>query len=255
MAIPLVEELWARIRAHIDDKITAAESAAARAEHAAETAETGVADGAVTRPKLASEVVQELESKADLVGGKVPTSQIPEVALTKPFSVTSRAALLALNAQEGDIGIITAGADKGSYMLGSGPSNVFGSWVQLAVSADAPVSSVNGQTGTVVLNATDVGAAPTDHTHTMSQITDLPTVSKAAQGDALVQRRSNGMISVPATPVSDIDAASKSYVDLEADKRVLKSGTATTLWSGTQAEYDALPTATREAAGFIAVIV
>lgn len=33
-----------------------------------------------------------------------------------------------------------------------------------------------------------------------------------------------------------------------------KSGTATTIWSGTEAQYNALPTATRNAAGFIAVV-
>lgn len=33
-----------------------------------------------------------------------------------------------------------------------------------------------------------------------------------------------------------------------------KSGTAHTVWSGTEAQYNALPTATRNAAGFIAVV-
>lgn len=35
---------------------------------------------------------------------------------------------------------------------------------------------------------------------------------------------------------------------------VARSGTAVTLWSGTQAQYDALATATKNAAGFIAII-
>lgn len=33
-----------------------------------------------------------------------------------------------------------------------------------------------------------------------------------------------------------------------------KSGTATTVWSGTEAQYNSLPAATRNAAGFIAVV-
>jgi hypothetical protein len=37
----------------------------------------------------------------------------------------------------------------------------------------APVTSVNSKTGAVVLAAADVGAAPTTHTHTSSQITDF----------------------------------------------------------------------------------
>lgn len=111
--------------------------------------------------------------KADLVDGKVPTSQIPAIALTKPSSVANRAAMLALTAEEGDVAIITAGADKGTYMLGSGDPSAFASWIQLAVSAEAPVQSVNGQVGTVTLAATDVGASPTGHTHATANVTGL----------------------------------------------------------------------------------
>lgn len=44
------------------------------------------------------------------------------------------------------------------------------------------VASVNGETGVVVLDATDVGAAPTGHTHTTAQVTGLDTAlaNKAA---------------------------------------------------------------------------
>lgn len=47
------------------------------------------------------------------------------------------------------------------------------------------VDSVNGKTGTVVLNATDVGAAPTNHTQTISTITGLTDAlaGKASTGD------------------------------------------------------------------------
>lgn len=118
---------------------------------------------------------QRLGIKADLVDGKVPTSQIPAIALTKPFSVTSRAAMTALDAQEGDIAIISAGADKGSYILGDGPSTSFDSWLLLAVESNSPVQSINGQTGTVVLSPSDIGAATESHSHTIAQITNLQT--------------------------------------------------------------------------------
>lgn len=118
---------------------------------------------------------QRLDIKADLVQGKVPTSQIPAMALTKPFSVTSRGGMTALDAQEGDIAIISAGADKGSYILGDGPSTSFDSWLLLAVESSAPVQSVNGQTGTIVLSPSDIGAAPDSHSHTIAQITNLQT--------------------------------------------------------------------------------
>lgn len=188
------------------------EEARTRAVQAENTA-TGAATTATNKATEANLAADRAEAatagKADLVGGKVPTSQIPEVALTKPFSVTSRAALLALDAQEGDIGIIIAGADKGSYMLGTGPANVFSSWVQLAVSADAPVQSVNGQTGTVVLNAANVGAAPTTHTHTSVQISDA-TASVTA--GTIVRRDSNGRIAV-SDPTYAFNPTTKEYVD------------------------------------------
>ena len=56
------------------------------------------------------------------------------------------------------------------------------------------VLTVNGETGNVVLDNTDVGAAPTVHTHTMSDITDLSftlggnsdvTINTPADGEVL----------------------------------------------------------------------
>lgn len=41
------------------------------------------------------------------------------------------------------------------------------------------VDSVNGKVGEVVLNATDVGASPSNHTHTVDDITDLDLSTKA----------------------------------------------------------------------------
>ena len=114
-----------------------------------------------------------LAGKADLVGGQVPTSQLPAVALSKPSPVADRAGMLALTAEEGDVAVVTAGADKGTYMLSSGPANVFSSWVKLT-SPDAPVQSVNGQTGTVNLNAANVGARPASYVPAWSEVTGKP---------------------------------------------------------------------------------
>ena len=162
---------------------TDADRAKTEADRAAETVSSGVPDAtATTKGKVAlagdlagtadAPTVPRLASKADLVGGLVPTSQLPAVALTKPHVVADRAGMLALSAEEGDVAVITATADKGTYMLGSGAPTSFSSWVRLST-PDAPVSSVNGQTGVVNLTAANVGAAPTSHTHTMVQVTGL----------------------------------------------------------------------------------
>lgn len=121
-----------------------------------------------------------LDGKADLVGGVVPSSQIPAVGLTKPTVVADRDGMLALTAEEGDVAVISDGPDKGSYMLGSGASTSFDSWVKL-VAPDAPVQSVNGQQGTVNLGPSDVGAAPADHGH---QLDDVDGLDAALDGKA-----------------------------------------------------------------------
>lgn len=66
MAIAIVEDLWGRIRAHIDDKITAAEAAAERAEAAAQSAETGVQADTVGRVHLTPELRGEIDGKSAL---------------------------------------------------------------------------------------------------------------------------------------------------------------------------------------------
>lgn len=43
-------------------------------------------------------------------------------------------------------------------------------------------------------------------------------------------------------------------VKTTAEAAVPKSGSTTALWAGSQSEYDALPTATKNAAGFVAVV-
>lgn len=48
------------------------------------------------------------------------------------------------------------------------------------------VQSVNGETGAVVLTAAKVGAAPSIHTHTSSDITDLENVVSGVIGDSVV---------------------------------------------------------------------
>jgi len=85
--------------------------------------------------------------------GKIPSTQLPPIALTDTFVVASEAEMLALTAQPGDVAVRTD--ESKSYILqGTDPTSL-GSWVHLQT-PDAPVSSVNGKTGTVVLSTDDV---------------------------------------------------------------------------------------------------
>jgi len=86
----------------------------------------------------------------------IPSQYLPPLAITEVFVVNSEAAQLALDAQEGDVAIRTD-LDR-NYIHNGGTAGTMADWTQLLTPA-APVQSVNGKTGNVVLSAADVGAA------------------------------------------------------------------------------------------------
>jgi hypothetical protein len=98
-----------------------------------------------------------LDAKADLVGGFVPTSQIPAIAITEFLgSVGSEAAMLALTGQPGDWCLRTDKA-VGYVITGADPS-IVANWEAFTVPGSA-VTTINSQVGDVVLGFSDVGAA------------------------------------------------------------------------------------------------
>jgi len=89
-------------------------------------------------------------------GGKVPSAQLPALALTDVFVVASQAAMLALTADPGDWAVRTD--ESKTYVLSASPATTLGNWVEILF--PVAVSSVNGQTGDVVLDPADIGAVP-----------------------------------------------------------------------------------------------
>ncbi len=85
--------------------------------------------------------------------GKVPTAQLPAIAISDTFVVASQAAMLALTAEVGDVAIRTD--ESKSYILAASPASTLGNWKEL-LSPESPVSSVNGQTGAVTLDSDDI---------------------------------------------------------------------------------------------------
>ncbi|MCP4808291.1 MAG: hypothetical protein GY884_23365, partial [Proteobacteria bacterium] len=130
-------------------------------------------------------LVTDLAAKADLVAGKVPTSQLPDIAISEFLgSVASQAAQTALSGEVGDWCIRTD--ESKTYIISANDGSTYSDWTQIATPS-APVDSVNGQTGVVVLGPTDVGAAPTSHTHVLADVTDAGTAASfdaPASGDA-----------------------------------------------------------------------
>lgn len=87
--------------------------------------------------------------------GKLDTAILPALAITDTFTASSKADMLKLTAQTGDVCVISSGGDKGSYILTKDDPTVAGNWQLLTPPADA-VTSVNGKTGVVTLTTSDV---------------------------------------------------------------------------------------------------
>jgi hypothetical protein len=83
--------------------------------------------------------------------GKLPTSQLPSLAITSTSVVSSQSAMLALSAEEGDVAIRT---DNGKTYILAGDPGTLADWKE--VTAGGAVTSVNGQTGNVSLSTTNV---------------------------------------------------------------------------------------------------
>lgn len=91
--------------------------------------------------------------------GRVPPSQLPAMDSIETFTVASEAAMLALAAAgPGDFARRTD--ENKTYVLTQAPASTLGNWVEF-LSPGAPVRSVNGEIGDVIIDAADVGAAPT----------------------------------------------------------------------------------------------
>ena len=121
--------------------------------------------------------------------GKVPTSQLPSIAIHQTSVVNSQAAMLALSADTGDIAVRTDVSK--TFVLAAEPASTLGNWQELLTS-DA-VTSVDGQTGNVSLASTYVNVTG----DTMSGALAMGTNKITGLGN----------------PTSAQDAATKNYVD------------------------------------------
>ena len=115
--------------------------------------------------------------------GKLPESVIPAVAITDTYVVASQDAMLALTAQKGDIAIRSD--LNQSFVLQAAPASTLENWKLLLTPPDV-VLSVNGKTGTVTLDAADVGALP-DSTYLGRQIIVLEDNGSTTAGTWLAK--------------------------------------------------------------------
>lgn len=131
-----------------------------------------IADSSTVKAALQN-LETEVETKADLVGGVVPTSQLPALAITTFLgTVANQTAMLALSGQRGDFAIRT---DTGStFVLTSDGGSTLSDWQELETPTDA-IQTVNGQTGTVVLGPSDVSAVSATSGGTFSGNVEIGT--------------------------------------------------------------------------------
>jgi len=103
--------------------------------------------------------------------GKIPSSQLPALAINDTFTAANQTAMLALTAQRGDICIRTDTSK--TYVLSTDSPSTLADWKELIASGQ--VTSVNGNTGAVTLTAGNIGAAPATHSHAINDVTNLQT--------------------------------------------------------------------------------
>ena len=96
--------------------------------------------------------------------GKLNTSILPAIALVDTFVVDSEAAMLALNAQQGDVAVRTD-VNK-TFILSKEPASTLANWIELLFPCS--VISVNGKTGAVVLTGDDIDVTVLGKTNNMS---------------------------------------------------------------------------------------
>lgn len=143
--------------ADLTGKPTLGTAAAQDSTTFATAAQGTTADSAVQPGDLAA--IATSGDAADLTG-TLPTSVLPALVVNETFTVGSQAAMLALTAQRGDMAIRT---DNGNtYVLSADTPTVLAAWKE--VLAAGQITSVNGQTGIVVLAKGDVGLGNVDNT-------------------------------------------------------------------------------------------
>lgn len=158
--------------------------------------------------------------------GKLNTSVLPALAITDTFTAASEAAMLALSAEKGDVCVRTD--ESKTYILADAPASTLANWKEIVSPADA-VTSVNGKTGVVILDYTDVGAVEAN-----SAITGATKCK--------ITYDAKGLVTAGADLVaSDIPDISATY-ETVANKSDSYSASSSTTYASTKALVDGLAT-------------
>lgn len=172
--------------------------------------------------------------------GKIPSAELPAIAITDTFVVASQAAMLALTAQVGDVAVRTDISEN--FILQSEPASTLGNWVQLETPPGG-VTSVDGRTGPVTLSdlyAPASGISPSAITGTAVITTDArlsdartPTAHASTHGVAgsdpitIANTQITGLGTASTRDVASSGDASATQVVKGDDTRLTNSRTPT----------------------------
>jgi hypothetical protein len=156
--------------------------------------------------------------------GKVPSSELPSVTINDTYTETSQAAMLALAANVGDTCVrpdISA-----TFILSALPASTLGNWVELLF--PAPVTSVDGLTGTVSLtgsyDAHGLSAAETARAEAEEVVLAAATTAEAATR-ASADTTNAGAITAEAATARAAETANAGNITSEAATRLANDNT------------------------------
>lgn len=155
--------------------------------------------------------------------GLIPTDQLPPLAITDTYPVSSQSEMLALNAQVGDVAVRTDLSK--SFILRKEPASTLANWQELLTPTDL-VQSVAGKTGVVVLTKSDVGLSNVDNTADANKNVLTATKLKTA-------RKINGV---------DFDGSKDITVADSTKEPKITAGASSQMWIGTKNWVSISPT-------------
>lgn len=187
----------------------------------------------------ASELRTFVDSKAQASGlasldasGKVPSSQLPALAITNVYVVADIAARDALTVQTGDVAKVT---DAGS---GQPETYIYDGAVWIILEDSSDVLSVNGQTGVVVLDTDDIAEGLVNEYYTEAKVSanvDVAnnTVNNHVQNTDIAMRTDKLTVDVSGNTTIAGDLKIKVYA--QSNEPVLSSDEMMAIWKDTSA--------------------
>lgn len=148
-----------------------------------------------------------LTLKADLVGGKVPMGQLPDIPVGRKLNVANRAARLALSSYA-DITIAYESDTGDAYALDANQDPAIdANWSKLGNALGIGVASFNGRTGNISAQAND---------YNTSQITEVLTkqfVTQAQKDDWSSRETTSGAQTKATAAQTAAVSSAKTYAD------------------------------------------